>query len=199
MHGVIRRYQIDPANVDEVVRRASEGFVPLIVKAPGLVSYSITDAGGGTALTLSVFETKEQAEGSVKLAADWVREHLSGLIPPPTSVTSGAIALRAIGTGQPRHAVIRSYRVEPADVDEIVRQAETGFVPLIKAAPGFVRYAILDAGRGELISLSAFETPEQAESSTHLAAGWVREHLAHFFKGAPEVVAGRVRVFVTPS
>lgn len=199
MHGVIRRYQVDPANVEEIVRRAREGFVPLISKAPGLISYSITDAGGGKALTLSVFETQEQAEASIRLAADWVRQHLAGLIGSPASITSGTLRLRAIGEGRPRAAVIRQYRADPGDVDEIVRRAEAGFLPLIKAAPGFARYAILDAGGGEIVSLSAFETREQADRSTQIAADWVRENMAPFVRGTPEVTAGTIRVFAAPA
>jgi quercetin dioxygenase-like cupin family protein len=198
MHAVIRRYQVDPANVEEIVRRARDGFVPVISKAPGLVSYSITDAGGGKATSLSVFETKEQAEASIQLAADWVREHLAGLIGSPTSITSGTLRVRVIGPAKPRVAVVRQYRADPGDVDEIVRRAEAGFVPLIEAAPGLARYAIVDAGGGEIVSLSAFETREQADRSTQLAADWVREHMAPFVRGTPEVTAGTVRVFAAP-
>jgi hypothetical protein len=89
--GVLRVYKVNPSSLAEIVRRAEEGFVPLITKAPGFVRYSIIDAGSGTVATTSAFETREQAEGSVRLAADWIKQNLSSLLPNPPEVTTGEI------------------------------------------------------------------------------------------------------------
>ena len=37
MHGVLRRYTLKPKDVDEVVRRITEGGVPIIKAIPGFV------------------------------------------------------------------------------------------------------------------------------------------------------------------
>jgi hypothetical protein len=90
-YGVIRRYQVDPGNLDEIIRRASEGFVQLITQAPGFATYNIVDAGNGTVVTISSFANKEQAENSTRQAAEWVQQNLASLVPNPPEVTSADI------------------------------------------------------------------------------------------------------------
>ena len=44
MYASVRRYTgIDPDSVDEIVRRAEEGFVPIVSKGPGFVAYYIME------------------------------------------------------------------------------------------------------------------------------------------------------------
>ena len=92
-YGVIRRYQVDPRHIDQVVTRARNGFLPLVSHLPGFACYSILDAGNGTLLTLSGFTTHGGAAESVTAAATFVKEHLSSLVPSPPEVTSGEVKL----------------------------------------------------------------------------------------------------------
>ena len=69
MHGVLRRYTLKPNDVDEVIRRIAEGGVPIIKAIPGFVSYAITDAGNGTLVTYSVYESPAGTEESTKKSA----------------------------------------------------------------------------------------------------------------------------------
>ena len=46
-----------------------------------------------------------------------------------------------------------------------------------KEQPGFIRYGLADAGEGNCISISVWETHAQAEAAVPVAATWVREHL----------------------
>jgi len=90
-YGVLRRYQTDPKNVDTIVARARDGFVPIVSAIPGFTSWTILDAGDGTALTLSGFTSRESADESTGRAANWVRENLGPLLPNPPEVISGEI------------------------------------------------------------------------------------------------------------
>jgi hypothetical protein len=90
-YGVIRRYQVDPKNVDEIVTRAKRDFLPLVAHLPGFASYSILDAGKGTLVTVSGFTTKSGPEESTKAAASFVKEHFASLAPTAPEVTSGEI------------------------------------------------------------------------------------------------------------
>ena len=91
MYASIRRYRTRPADADEVVRRANEGFVPIIRSAPGLVAYYIVKVGGGVVATVSVFEDEAGARGSNRLAADWVQANLAELLPNPPEITAGEV------------------------------------------------------------------------------------------------------------
>jgi hypothetical protein len=75
-----------------------------------------------------------------------------------------------------------------------VRQAQDGFVPLISKAPGFVRYGIVDAGNDTLVSISTFEDRAGAETSTKMAADFIKQHLASLVTKPPEVTAGELVV-----
>src|SRR5262245_12757107 len=94
MYTSIRRYQIDPNRVDELIRRVEEGFVPRISQAPGFVGYYVIDGGNGVVASVSVFEDQAGAEESNRVAADWVRENLAALLPNPPTITAGEVRLR---------------------------------------------------------------------------------------------------------
>jgi hypothetical protein len=89
MYTAIRRYErvSDPS---EVVKRATEEFAPMLGDKPGFIGYWIVDAGDGVVATISVFETKEEADESTETAAGWARERLADLITGPPQVTAGA-------------------------------------------------------------------------------------------------------------
>jgi hypothetical protein len=92
-YGVIRRYQVDPKNVDQIVSRAKGGFLPQVTHLPGFASYSILDAGNGTLVAISGFTTPSGAAESTKVAASFVKEHLAALVPSAPEVTSGKVKL----------------------------------------------------------------------------------------------------------
>jgi hypothetical protein len=90
MHTSIRRYEgIAPASVEEIIKRAEAGFVPIVSGAAGFIGYYLVDAGNGVITTISVFETEAAAEESNKAAASWVKENLAALVPNPPQITAG--------------------------------------------------------------------------------------------------------------
>lgn len=89
------------------------------------------------------------------------------------------------------YAVIRRYRFDPANSDEIDRRIRDVFVYLLRKAPGFEAYYWLDSGNGEGASISVFDTKAGAEESTRIAAKFVEEHLANLL-GKPELTQGEV-------
>ncbi|MFJ1567855.1 hypothetical protein ACIOG8_27175 [Streptomyces erythrochromogenes] len=90
MYAVIRRYEgvTDPA---EAGRLVDQGFVTLLRRVPGFVSYYWVDAGDGVMVSTSVFEDRAGADESVRRAADFVRENLAALLPTPPQVTAGQV------------------------------------------------------------------------------------------------------------
>jgi len=195
MYGVIRRYKIDPAHFDEVVRRAEQGLVSQIAAAPGFVSYRVSQADTGDLLSVSLFEDRGQAEESTRMVAGWVKENLAALMPNPPEVTAGEVRVREVNRQEDvRYGVGRRYRVDAANIEEITRRTESGFVPIVRQLPGFATYAMLDAGGGTLITLSGFRDEASADRSTQEAASWVKENLAQLVPNAPAVTRSKVRL-----
>ena len=91
MHMAVRRYKVKAGSMDEIVRRAKEGFVPLISQAPGFMAYYAADAGDDIVITVSIFQDQAGADESTRLAADWVNQNLASLVQGPPEVTTGEV------------------------------------------------------------------------------------------------------------
>jgi hypothetical protein len=89
-------------------------------------------------------------------------------------------------------AAIRRYHTDPDSLDEVVRQVNEGFVPLISDMPGFVAYIALNAGQGEYGTVSVFEDQASAEESNRVAEEWVAENLRELLPSPPDYAAGEV-------
>ena len=93
MYTSIRRYNVKPNSVKEVIGRAEKGFVPIISQATGFVAYDLVDTGNDTVTTISTFENQGEAENSNKLAAGWVRENLASLVTAPPMISGGMVGV----------------------------------------------------------------------------------------------------------
>ena len=91
MFAVIRHYHFDPKDGVEIDRRIREEFVPIVKSAKGFVRYYWLDTGDGEGASLSVYKDKAGADESVRLAADYVKEHLSKLLTQKPEIIQGPI------------------------------------------------------------------------------------------------------------
>ena len=91
MFAVIRHYHFDKNDSAEIDRLIREQFVPLIKKAKGFVRYYWLDTGGGKGASFGVFKDKAGADESVRLAAEFVREHMARLLREKPEVIEGPI------------------------------------------------------------------------------------------------------------
>jgi heme-degrading monooxygenase HmoA len=90
MYIAVRRYKIAPGSTPELRRRIQQEFMPIVSKVPGFIEYFCTFAGENEMFSVNVFEDRAGAEGSVRAAADYVRDHKS-LFPNPPEVISGEV------------------------------------------------------------------------------------------------------------
>ena len=91
MFAVIRHYHFDPKNGAEIDRQVREGFVPLVKKAKGFVSYHWLDTGKGEGASFGVFNDKAGADESVRLAADYVAKNLAKFMTQKPEVIEGPV------------------------------------------------------------------------------------------------------------
>ena len=63
------------------------------------------------------------------------------------------------------------------DAHEIAREAEDGMLPVFQAQPGFKSYSLV-VSDDELLSFSAWDTPESAEAANTAAADWIAANIA---------------------
>ena len=92
MFAVIRHYHFDKNDSATIDRAISEEFVPIVRKAKGFQHYYWLDSGEGEGASFGMFNDKAGADESVRLAADYVREHLSKMLTQKPEVIEGPIA-----------------------------------------------------------------------------------------------------------
>src|SRR5436309_10968331 len=70
-------YAITKGTYDELIEVARRGLAPVLRESPGFVFYSTTDVGGGRFVSVSTWQTREQAEAAAEKAAQWVSENIA--------------------------------------------------------------------------------------------------------------------------
>ena len=92
------------------------------------------------------------------------------------------------------YVVVRKYKVNPGETEELTRQLEAGFVPLLRQVPGFIDYYWVDGGSTMLFSVNVFADRASADASVQLAADFAREQVAALIAHPPEITEGEVRI-----
>jgi heme-degrading monooxygenase HmoA len=61
---------------DDLARRAEQGILPILQAQPGFQAYSVA-VGDGEVLSLSVWDTRADAEAGSQVVASWVAENMA--------------------------------------------------------------------------------------------------------------------------
>jgi hypothetical protein len=93
MHATIRRFEgVDMTRMNEVTGKVNETLIPQLRELPGFTGYFLIEADNGIQSSLSLFETREQADESTKVVANWISdENFSKAIPNAPRITSGKV------------------------------------------------------------------------------------------------------------
>jgi hypothetical protein len=96
---------------------------------------------------------------------------------------------------------LATYAISKGTFQEVAETAKTGMLTKFREMPGFVRYGLADLGDKTCVSITVWETRDQAVAAAPVAATWVGEHLADrvelrtnsvgdlaFFQGVPATV-----------
>ena len=65
----VASYKITKGTFPEIIDTAKEGMLRTFKAQPGFIRYGIADTGDGTCLSLSLWETRTQAEAAAPVAA----------------------------------------------------------------------------------------------------------------------------------
>lgn len=86
------------------------------------------------------------------------------------------------------YAVLRRIKVQPQFVEESVQRIEQGLVPFLRKEPGFVEMYIVLVGEGEGVSISIFESREDAEDGNRKSLEWAGEYIFPLAQGPAEII-----------
>jgi hypothetical protein len=83
-----------------------------------------------------------------------------------------------------QHVRVALYTITPGSADEVIRRGESGMVPIFRAQPGFVAYGLVKTGEETLVSISVWESEQQAIAANQIAGTWVRENVGNMLVSA---------------
>jgi hypothetical protein len=203
MFASIRRYRLVHGSMEELMRRVDADFADQIGSQPGFVSYEFMDCGDGEVMTVSAFQTAEEAEASRDLAQRWTQESLQGFEFTRLESLRGRIMVsraaqdmlapgHAGATG--RFASLRRYRLRGGSVEDLAHLVDQAFADQISQMAGFDAYQVIDCGAGEIITISVFGDQGAAEESDDRSLDFVREQLGDFDIERTEVIGAEVAV-----
>ena len=78
-------YDLNKGTFQDVASLTKDGMLPRISKEPGFIEYGVAELGDHKVASITVWETREQAEKSVTVAATWVKENISDRVKLLTS------------------------------------------------------------------------------------------------------------------
>lgn len=89
-HIRIGQYLVTSGTFQEVsaLAQGPDGMVQEFQASPGFIAYGLADVGDGTFVSLSVWETRAEAESATPAAAAWIRDHVADRI----KLTSNTVA-----------------------------------------------------------------------------------------------------------
>jgi hypothetical protein len=76
-----------------------------------------------------------------------------------------------------QHLRIATYEITKGTFQEVADTAKTGMLRKFQDQPGFIRYGVADLGDKQCMSISLWETHDQAKAASPVAETWVRENL----------------------
>jgi heme-degrading monooxygenase HmoA len=76
------------------------------------------------------------------------------------------------------HVRVGVYALTSGTAEEVGDQARAGMLSVFRGQPGFKAYGLAETRDGKLVSVSLWDSGEQAEQANELAASWVRENIA---------------------
>lgn len=77
MYASIRTYRFGSGSADDLMHRVDRDFADALAQEPGFVAYQVIATGEDRLMSISVFRSRDDAERSNELAAQWVADDLA--------------------------------------------------------------------------------------------------------------------------
>ena len=87
-----------------------------------------------------------------------------------------------------QHTRVAIYQFKPGTVGDALAKAQAGLLPIYQAQPGFVGYGVVITQNDGAVSISIWQTPEQAQSAVETAAAWVAANVAELVVSVQNLV-----------
>jgi hypothetical protein len=91
MYATLRVYEMTEDWDEALQERLERDFIPALEQLPGFLAYYSLEAGPRLFASVTIFRDRAGAEGSNRLAADYIQRRLADRFPSPPEITSGPV------------------------------------------------------------------------------------------------------------
>ena len=177
-HARVGIYKVRPEAAEAVMAKGKQELPGLMKGSPGFQRYGVLRTAPDEVVSLSAWETREQADAAAERLTAWVRQNGADAFAGAQNHV-GEIAINEQASDEAAtHGRVAVYKFKPGAADQVIAKARSGFLPLLQGQPGFVRYAVVKTGDDSGISYSGWRSKEQADAAVASAASWVKQNLA---------------------
>jgi heme-degrading monooxygenase HmoA len=176
MHARVGIYKVKPGTLDASLAKARAELLPKMREQPGLKRYTLLLTGPESFVSLSAWDTREQAERTL---SGWVKEHMG---PTVVSMEShvGEVTLlhgQSAPDKTPKYGMVRVSTPKP-DAPDLTEKRRTEFMPIFDRQSGFNSFAWMRADDGTHISFNGWDSKEAQEKAQPEISRWGDTNLA---------------------
>ncbi|HEY7908185.1 MAG TPA: antibiotic biosynthesis monooxygenase family protein [Thermomicrobiales bacterium] len=190
-HARIGFYTAKPGTLDAVLDRAEKELVPMMQEQPGFRRYTLVRTGPDTVVSLTGWETKEQAEAAAQQLSGWVREVMGPSLTSVENHIAEVVTYTESSTTPPVYGRVTDSQFPSGKTEEVRAKARTDFLPKLQEQPGFIRHIAFRPGPDRTITFMAFASQsalEAAERATDSWRGYVASMATSTKRQAGEIV-----------
>jgi hypothetical protein len=92
-HVRVAKYRVTSGTAQEVADLAQSGMLKVFMDHAGFISYGVADAGDGTILSISHWDTHDEAEAAAGVAREWVASNIADRIELVENITADYLFL----------------------------------------------------------------------------------------------------------
>ena len=179
MHARVGLYQVKPGTLDASLEKARAELLPKMREQEGLKRYTVVTTGPDSFISLSGWDTREQAEKAAETLSGWVKENMG----PSVVSMENHIGEVTVMHGQTapdktsKYATVRVSTPKPGapDLSEKIR---TEFMPIWDRQPGFNSFTSAQMDGGKRIAFGGWDSKEAFEQAQPALSKWGEANVA---------------------
>lgn len=172
-HARIALYQTQPGTADAVIERARGELLPQVQQSPGFRRYTTLRTGADSLVSITGWDSKEQAEQAVQRLTGWVREVLGPSLVSVHNHLGETAFLDETSANAPGYGRVALFQLKPGTAESLREKTIAELPALLRQQPGYVRYVAWQTGPESVIAYTAHATQAQGEASLAAIQGWI--------------------------
>jgi heme-degrading monooxygenase HmoA len=175
-HARIGFYTARSGDLDHVLERARDEVIPMLELEPGFRRYTVVRTGPDTLVSITGWDTHEEAQMAARRLSAWVAEVMGNTLESVENYVAEVMEITEASAAMPKYGRLTDLRFQPGKIDEVTARAGTDFLPVLARQPGFIRHVAFRPEDDRTMTFLAFASREQLEAAEAATQSW-REYV----------------------